>query len=282
MATRRTVLAAAALGAVTAAIPQTSEAAVGRPVIFVSPHCDDETLGFSVMLRRHVTAGRDVHVLLLTNRTITHAQQMLNGTLLSTWWGVLHDPAVEGYAPLDQAAMDAARQREQRTALRCQGITPERIHRADLPEGFGGPPGSQPSQAAVDQAKAAVVALADTLPTGQGQPGLWAPSYLVDDHPDHLAAGKAVVQLGRVDPVRYPDRRYVVLPQYWSDARLQRVPGRSWGVPADADERRRTVNAIRAYGAWQPEVGAMAVGWHSVPSVFRLVADSPKALVHRD
>ena len=108
---------------------------MGRPVVFVTPHPDDEVLGFSVQLWRHVAAGRDVHILTLTRGIGTRVIDELNGTTVNTnWWKVRHNPALEGYAPLDPAAIGRARMREQQAACAAVGIPASHIHEANLPD----------------------------------------------------------------------------------------------------------------------------------------------------
>jgi LmbE family N-acetylglucosaminyl deacetylase len=226
-------------------------------------------LGFSVQLWRHVAAGREVHLLALTRGTATRVRGELNGEVVPSWWNIRHDPTLEGYAPLDRAAVGRARMREQAAACAAVGIGADRIHDAELQDGA----------VTTAQVKATIVALADEL---DPDTGLWAPSYLVDNHPDHLAAGQAVRALGREQPTRFWDRRYIVLRRYWTDPRLAQVPGEVYATPATSEERRRTINAARCYGAWQPRSGAFAVGHHSTPTLFDAALRDPKALVHKD
>lgn len=243
---------------------------MGRPVIFCVPHPDDEVLGFSIQLYRHVAAGREVHVLALTAGTGTRVTAELNGEVaVPTWWRVRHNPAAEGYAPLTSLQVGEARLAEQRQALACVRIGADRIHFAGLVDGH----------VTVAWATAAILELADTLAPDTG---LWAPSYLVDNHPDHLAAGQAVRALGQQDPERFWDRRYTVHRNYWGDPRVAQAPGRAWAGPASVIERDRTINAARCYGAWAPRAGCYAIGQHSTPSLFAGALTDPRALVHKD
>lgn len=247
----------------------------GRPIIFVIPHPDDETLGAGVSIAEHVAAGRDVHILLLTRGTASNARAAINGeSSPGTWWGPWHDPAVEGYAPLTVAEFGAARVAEMTAALGCLGVPADRIHEAGLLD----------TQVTVADVKAAIIALADTLPQDKGDIGLWAPSYVVDDNPDHIAAGEAVRQLGVEDPVRWPDRRWWILPAYWSDARLSSVD-EVWDYPTDETIRARVRNACRAYNAWHPP-HSFAIGYHSVRSIFIKIDGAggnpqPRSMIHR-
>ncbi|MCT2277985.1 PIG-L family deacetylase [Micromonospora chalcea] len=257
---------------------------MSRPVIFAIPHPDDETLGAGVAIAEHVAAGRDVHVLLMTRGTSSGALDKVNGAVWSPWWGAPHSPAVEGYQPLTAAEMGAARLREFRAALGCLGVSADRLHFAwDLL-------GVEPldTQVTVAQARAAIVALHGKVMAdnpASGNCGLWAPSHTVDDNPDHRAIGQASWDLYKDDPVTWADRRYWVLPPYWSDDRLAQVPGRMWDTPTDAQIGNRVKNACRAYAAWAPAEGLFAFGYHSVSAMFALMDGSgtgtPKCLIHK-
>ncbi|MCZ7440806.1 PIG-L family deacetylase [Micromonospora sp. WMMC241] len=266
---RRALLAAAAAAGVSAAVGTAgaAQAATGRPALFVIPHPDDETLAAGVVIAEHVAAGRDVHLLLLTRGEKSAVMDGLNGTGTMGWWGVTHNPQVEGYAPLTEATFGEARRREITAAAGALGVPADHIHEAGLPnEGV-----------TVASAKAAIVACATDI---GADVGLWAPSHTVDNHADHLAAGQAVRQLGTEDPVRWWDRRYYVLPMYWSDARLSKVDW-WWDYAANAQVTNRARNATRAYQGWQPANGMFAIGWHSTYSAFRTIEADPKCLVHR-
>jgi LmbE family N-acetylglucosaminyl deacetylase len=265
--TRRQLLAGAAAAALAAPLaPATVQ--TGRPVLFVSPHPDDETLAMGVAIAQHLDAGRQVHVLALTRGTGTRVRGELNGATVSPWWRLRHNPAAEGYLPLTAADIGAARMREWHAALDQLGVPQANRHEAGLADGA----------VTVDQAEGAIRAVADSLPNT----GLWTTSYVADRHPDHLAAGQAVRRLGQLNPARWWDRRYTVLPTYWADPIRYPAPGRAWLTPADTTQRQKAVNACRCYGAWQPRSGAFAVGMHSVDVLFAKVLADPKCMVHRD
>ncbi|SCL33118.1 GlcNAc-PI de-N-acetylase [Micromonospora rhizosphaerae] len=237
-----------------------------RAALFLVPHPDDETLAAGVLLAGHAAAGREVHILLLTRGEKSAVKDILNGVRTSHWWGVPHDPTVEGYAALTERTLGAARYRELVAAAAALGVTEDRIHEAGLPN----------DGVTVEEVKAAVVATADAI---GGDLGLWAPSYTVDDHPDHLAAGEAVRQLGLDDPIRWGSCRYYVLPPYWSDPRLGSVDW-CWDDPMESETAARARNACRAYGSWQPQAGVFACGYHSVYAMFRQIDANPRSLTH--
>jgi LmbE family N-acetylglucosaminyl deacetylase len=266
--TRRQLLAgmAAAAAGLAGVFPVTQ--ATGRSIIFISPHPDDETLAMGAAIAQHLAAGRQVHALALTAGTATRVRGELNGDAIAPWWGVRHDPAAEGYAPLTTAAIGQARLREWHAALDQLGVPQANRHEAGLQDGA----------VTVEGAMAAIRAVADGLPNT----GLWTTSWVADRHPDHLAAGQAVRRLGQLDPIRWWDRRYTVLPTYWADPIRYPAPGRAWLLPADTTQRRKAINACRCYGAWQPRSGAYAVGMHSVDALFTKVMADPRCMVHRD
>lgn len=249
--------------------PMTHTAAPGDPVVlFVVAHPDDETLAASVAIAEHSAAALDVHLLWLTDGEGSGAITHINGSTTSTWWGVLHDPAAEGYAPLTPADLAAARIREGTNAVRAltSGLGPVTIHRASLPDGGV-------TQAA---AEAAILAVADQVAPGQPV-RLKTHSHIVDDHADHRAAGDAARALKTADPVRFGDLRHYILPPYWTDPRLSQVT-EAWDLPG-AGIAPRVLNAIRCYGAWAPPE-TYAIGEHSVPAMFATLRSTPKSMYH--
>lgn len=252
---------------------------MGRPVIFAVPHPDDEVLGAGVSIAEHVAAGRDVRVLLMTRGTGSGAIRKLNGLEWSPWWGVTHDPAAEGYQPLSPEIMGEARHREALAALGCLGVPSHHVYEAS--ELLGEP--VLDGSVTIDQARRAILALADSLDPALGQVGLFTPSDVVDNNPDHLAIGRASRQLGAADPVRWSDRRYWVLPPYWTDARLAQVAGEFWDTPTDIYIERRARNACRVYASWSPPV-SFAIGYHSVADMFAAMdgtSNPPRCLIHK-
>lgn len=246
-------------------------AATDPAAVFVGAHPDDE-MWMSVPIAEHLAAGQDVHVLWLTDGTASGVRSKLNGTGTATWWGVLHDPAAEGYTTLDAAAFGAARVVEGTNALRqlATGYSGTlTIHRAGLQDG-------QVTQA---QAEAAILAVADTIAPNAPvrlKTHTWVPQ--LDLHPDHIAAGAAVKALGDANPTLYGDRRYYLLPAYWVDPDLNLVV-EVWDYPTDTGISKRVVNACRAYAAWSPPY-TFAIGMHSVPDMFTTIMTTPKALFH--
>lgn len=277
---RRALLSsAAAVGVAAVLYPGRAAAVSPTPALFVAAHPDDETLAMGAAIVAHVAAGQDVHVLVLTDGDASGVRPVLNGASVNPWWGVQHDPAAEGYAPLDGLAFAAARVRELETAARAMAtglpgtLT---VHRAGL--------GDQTLTQA--SASAAVLAVCDAIDPGGAGVRLKSHTHVaaLDANPDHVAIGGAVRQLAVDYPARFGSAvggpRYYILPGYWSDPDLSLV-GERWDVPADAGAVARVRNAARAYAAWAPEQGRFAVGWHSTTSWFEALTAAPKSMYHK-
>lgn len=273
--TRRSLLLAAAVGVSVPTPPRRQPRTVTArpeptalpPALFVVCHPDDETLTMGVPIAEHAQLGQDVHVLLLTRGQASGVRGRLNGTTArpSRWWGVMHDPAREGYEPLTLDEFGAARVREAVNALGCLG--PVTIHEADLTDG-------EVSQA---DAEDAILAVADTIAPG-GAVRLKTHTHTVDQHPDHLAAGAAARALAERHPGRFGDTRYHVLPSFWDDPRAAELRAR-WDTPYDDEIAARVVNACRAHGAWSPP-HTFAIGHHSSPDLWPPLMDQPRSLHH--
>lgn len=271
---RRTLLAAVAavpvagctarLDGVQDEVDQSPPSVASRPWILVVPHPDDETLGAAVPLAEKITEGQDVHVLLLTRGGHSAARQHINGGNWSSWCGTIHNPAKEGYAPLDVDSFGKARRDELVAALGYLGGG--QLHEAGLIDG----------QVTVTAAKAAISALVAKVGPNQG---VYAPSWLVDDKPDHLAAGRALLELAAEQPTVYVDRRWYVLPPYWSDPRLSRVES-FWAYPNSSEINKRARNACSAYRVWDPP-HSYAIGYHSVDFIFAAIDSNPRSLLHK-
>ena len=252
-----------------------SENALSSPTLFVGAHPDDETLGMAVAIAHEVRAGQNVHVAWLTAGTSSAVRDVLNGLEPSDYWGtVRHDPATEGYQPLDIGAFGRARLNEAGNAVRQ--LATGYAGSLTIHDGLGLIDG----QVTVADAQRLIIALCRRV-AGQGPVRMrthtWQPE--LDEHPDHLAAGAAVRSLQAADPATFGDVRYYVLPDRWTDAERSPVDPR-WESPADSGVTARVINACRAYNAWSPAQGTFAIGYHSVPEFFDQLVGQPRSLYH--
>lgn len=245
------------------------------PVLFVSAHPDDETLAMGVAIAEHLAAGQDVHVLWITRGQASAVLGKLNATspTPNSWWGVMHSPEAEGYSTLTPDEFGQARLYEGVTATAClaSGYPGTLVlHESDLDDGAV-------SAADAYDAILGVCSLIDPAGSIRLKGHTWV--NRLDAHPDHIAVGTAIKQLGVDDPDRFSDHRYYILPHYWNDPDLNLVD-EVWDLPSNAGVAARAINACRAYGAWAPVMGRYAIGHHSTFGMFATVMAGPKCLFH--
>lgn len=237
-----------------------------QKVLFVGAHPDDDTIMCGLDVRKHLEAARDVYVLILTRGTASGVLAQLNGTGTSSVWGMPHDPAAEGYAPLDAAAFGAARIAETTDALRIIASGTGRT--ITLLEA-----GLQDQAVTKASAMAAIQAVYDQITTVPGE-ALWLKTHtdiLVGgqplENPDHTAAALAVRQLAADQPAVFGNTRFYVEPEHWAAAAAVRTLSRSIPV-AGTHQAASTLDMYMAYAAWAPTVGRFAIGRQSVPGLW--------------
>lgn len=242
--------------------------------LFVAAHPDDETLAMGVAIAEHLAAGQNVHVLWLTRGHASSVLGKLNATspTPNSWWGVMHIPADEGYDILTPGKFGQARIQEAEGAMDClsSGYSGTlTLHESGLSDG----------QVSVTEAYDAILEVCDLIDPGpiRLKGHTWVTR--LDNHPDHLAIGAAIRQLGIDNPDRFSDRRHYILPHYWTDPDLSLVD-EAWDLPSNAGVSARAINACRAYGAWAPVMGRFAIGHHSTFGMFSTVMAGPKCLFH--
>lgn len=213
-------------------------------VVFFSPHQDDETLSMGPAIRRHVEAGHDVHVVLLTT-------------------GI--NSAVRAQTGLSRTRFAAARDDEYRRACTRLGVPAanQHISRYSCPDG------------ALTQAVAedALRSYLDDVP------GAWVKTYShltwPDRHSDHVATGRAAAALARAGTIS--NLRFYVEPWQLSTAR------QATGVSVAAERANDTaavVAALDEYTVVDRGAGRFGIGGLSVPSAFAVVRGDPVSYYH--
>jgi LmbE family N-acetylglucosaminyl deacetylase len=234
----------------------------GRPIVFYSPHQDDETLFMGQVIAHHALVGREVHVVLASNGETSGALAEINGTAPdSGWWGGYHFPAREGYAPVSRDEFGRARSREFAGATRQLGAMAANIHfglpgqaHDDLPDGID-----------VAAAESLMVAWAEHFrAAGRDQVGHYT-MWKGDPNPDHAALGQVLQNENDAHPQWFGDARWLVKPEQATAAHasVYRMPT-AYRANAVAMAR----SAGRCYSAWAPAQGMYAIGRHSVPTYF--------------
>jgi LmbE family N-acetylglucosaminyl deacetylase len=232
------------------------------PAVFFVPHQDDETLSMSVDILRHIAAGRDTHVVLMTDGGNTGARWAINGynsdtntPVSSSWWGSRHDPNIEGYSPLTWNDVYNARDNEFRSAVGALGVPPSNVHLI------------RTTNRTVAGFKAEMQNIIAQFPSGTD----YKTMSPIDTHAEHRVIAQALWELwndGEVSGVRF-----------WL-SRLDIANGVTGGSYLTAEttssELKKIEQATRAYRAWNPAGGSFAVGYHSVASQFDALLSNPK------
>lgn len=229
----------------------------GAPIVFYTPHQDDETLFMGQVIAHHALAGREVHVVLCSNGFGSSTLAEINGTAADgNLWGGYHYPAREGYAPLTLEQYSEARTREMVAACAQLGVPADRVHlgRADAPAASSA---DLPSTISTAWAAEVMESWAAHFAGLGGHYTMW----WGDNHPDHANLGAALRSLHDQGAVGFGDTRWLVKPEQASAA------GASvYGLPSNlsATVVQMARRAGWCYRAWQPAAGAFAIGYHSV------------------
>jgi LmbE family N-acetylglucosaminyl deacetylase len=144
------------------------------PAVFFTPHQDDETL-WGYAIRNHLRAGRQVHVVLMTDGS---------------------NSAVRASTGLSVAEFVAARDDEYRRACRRVGVHPDNIHISPI----------RPADGALDVAAAESVMLGFLESYLEADVKTYSPHAAPGRHADHQHAGQALVGLleaGEVETGRF-------------------------------------------------------------------------------
>lgn len=227
-------------------------APTGRPVIFYTPHQDDETLFMGQAIAHHALAGRDVHVVLASDGSTSRMRDALNGLEVNGWWGGSHYPAREFYSLLSQTDFGEARDRELVAACGQLGAQPGNVH---LEVGTRG------SSISVPEADALIRRYDDLYPDAGHYTMHWD-----DTDPTHSALGTALRQMALSEPGKFNDCRWMVRTDQIASSGS--VP---YALPSAtaASIKQMARRAGWCYRSWAPQQGMFAIGYHSVgPSYF--------------
>lgn len=233
----------------------------GRRVYWFEPHQDDGSLFMAQAVAHHVLAGREVHVVLMSNGSTSGARGEINGTSVDNgWWGTpAHDPVHEGYAPLGLTEFGLARTREWRQAWLQLGVPLERQHlgmglaSSDLlPANISATYATEVMQYWLQQD------LDEGLPAPSMKTMWWGDTTL-----DHANCGAALRTLRLTDP-HFTDAQWMVRTEQHGTTGMQ------YAVPAAllAEVRAMQERSAWPYQAWAPEYGMYAIGRHSVSDLF--------------
>lgn len=222
------------------------------PVIFYSPHQDDETLFMGQVISRHALAGREVHVVLGSRGASSQVRETLKGLQSNGWWAGSHYPRREQIPDLSADDFAAARDREFIAACGQLGVQPENIH-LELDTRQDG--------LTVPDAEALIRRYDDLYPTAGHYTMWWG-----DHEPVHNALGTALRNLALADSGKFNDCRWLLRTD-----QIGAPGGVKYPLPADkaGDIQQMARRAGWCYRSWAPRQGLFGIGYHSVgPSYF--------------
>lgn len=222
------------------------------------------------VIAHHALAGRQVHVVLCSSGETSAARDQINGLAPNGFWGGLHYPAREGYAPLTPDTFGLARTRELIAACAQLGVPAERVHigPVDQDSADGMLSAYLPDVIGVDWCTQVITSwAAHFADLGHPQVGHYT-MWHTDAQADHAALGRALKYLRVGNPARFGDARWLVKPEQVAAAKAS-----AYALPSaqSAQIRLMARRAGWCYRAWQPSAGAYAIGYHSVAAYFAAV-----------
>lgn len=240
--------------------------ATGRPIIFYTPHQDDETLWMGTVIAHHALVGREVHIVSVTDGSTSTIRTALNGEAPNGYWPAgWHYPERESIPHLDPPAFAAARDAELVDACDLLGVT--EVHTDWAVPLVGGGSLTRGANIGVPEAEELILHFAAQYPDAGHYTTWWG-----DTDVNHANIGQALHNLAVVtDPARrIVDRRWLVR------AGQAPVGSELYALPANLTVSITGMvrSAIKAYSAWAPRAGRYAIGYHSVLANFLDIEDS--------
>jgi LmbE family N-acetylglucosaminyl deacetylase len=215
------------------------------PAVFFTPHQDDETLSMGYAIRNHLRAGRQVHVVLMTDGS---------------------NSGVRASTGLSVAEFVAARDDEYRRACRRVGVRPDNIHISPI----------RPADGALDVAAAESVMLdfLDDFPNADVK--TYSPYPATGRHLDHQHAGQALAKLLESDEVE--TARFYVEP--WLRAAFIEANPSVHLAAETTPDLAITQGAFDEYGTKDPSGWKFGIGKASVPSAWTAGRADPTSWYH--
>jgi LmbE family N-acetylglucosaminyl deacetylase len=184
---------------------------LGRRLVVISPHPDDEILGSGALLHDAHRAGREILVLAVTDGEGSH-------------------PGSRQWAPSE---LGSTRASESEKALAVLGIPPEQLLRLGLPDG-----GLSRRQAEVSRALVSQIEDRDVVVT----------PWRYDGHPDHEIVAHAVLDV--LDITAASHLEVPIWGLHWARPEQQVLPWhRAHRFALDTDSRERKKAAVDCFGS---------------------------------
>ena len=231
------------------------------PAIYLIPHQDDEPLTFGGDIQVHLSAGREVIVVLYTSGENSGLRDIINGLTPSNFWGGTHNPTVEGYPLLSDQDLINYRTHEFISSCGAMGIKPANVHIRVIP-----------SEELDTDGKGALRSLLLEYhllyPNASFKVFSWK-----DTHPHHSYVGHALLDL--YDEGVITDARFFVS-RYHHNSGWISVKTRT----LTSEETKQIERSAMCYRAWNPASNSFALGYHSVSQQFANLLADPRSRIH--
>ncbi len=257
--------------------------------VYFETHPDDLFLSMALSAYDALVLGMEVHVVAMTHGAVSAESIRLDGAVACNWCGYKHNPELEGYTVPTLEEIGQLRLAEARATLNqmCAnaGAGSVTYHCADGTDPDE-PPMFLDSQGGTPEGDALALARVKYFVDKFTNTFFYTMSY-VDKHPTHATCGKALKTLresnelstwsgGLTYAQALVNSRFFISRLYWLDPSIvidgvAQVPGLSWYNAGDrytANCAALRKNCQRQYQAFNPSLGAFAIGYHQVVNQF--------------
>ncbi|WP_163099399.1 PIG-L family deacetylase [Peribacillus alkalitolerans] len=264
-------------------INKTPPKQVKEPVIYITPHADDETLTYAVDILNERRKGRPIILSLVSSGEDSFSREMLNGRvdheshpkfsdqigeeIYCAWHGMVHNHATEQY-------LDGYLTRQKFSKLRI-----DEFHRAaegmGIPKNFVNYDNLSTQTISKENVKQIIMKYKKQYPTAE-----FRTMSKYDYHYEHRMLGEALEELENEGLIEKEKTRYFLSNYtYRFDHTLEsRIGIEAYARLKDGMKVERLTsssdavyltNSISAYEAYVPSLGYYATGYHSVVSQFK-------------
>lgn len=202
--------------------------------VFYAPHADDEVLSMGPAIMEALNSSKEVQVVLLSKGKASRAINTVNEKL-----------EAEGHTTITPEEFGEARVHEFKAAVKALGLDESNISILDLPDG------------AISKEDVAEIILKKEREHEQVIHHVMSDS---DPHSDHAVTGEALRELIKSNQIQN-GRFYIPIQEH------DKLPYKEI-IKAEKSQQDRLLQALDAYGKWNPTSGSYSIGQISVSPYF--------------
>ncbi|MGL6107202.1 cell wall-binding repeat-containing protein [Romboutsia sp.] len=244
----------------------TSDNGISKDILFFVPHQDDEIISFSNEIKKYIDKGYNVNVILMTDGSQSGVREILNGEgIVCNLHKYIHSPYKENYkcdnmsiSYVNDLQFTKYRNDEFKRALLKLGLKEENIHFSRYKE-----PDKKLSKAMVTRG---MMEFLEKYPNASVHT-FYDKSYSKENHSDHVILGVVARELysqGKIKNLCYHIEPYLY--DKFLNSGLKENVLVEYAESKNAEQS--IIEAMREYCIWEPQNGKMAIGYHSVSSIF--------------